>query len=308
MRPLAVYLMRGRVQAIFVTALCAVLSLLLPPLSYLSGAGIGLVTLRKGAREGLLVMLGAGLSLAVLAFVALGNPAPGIAYVIVIGLPIGILGLILRSSESLALTLISAAFMGVLMVVGVHLFTTDTAAWWREILDVVVRPALEQAGAFNDPQQIDLLLTELSQVLTGVLAAAMMLSLVISLLIGRWWQGMLYNPGGFRQEFHGLHISRALALPTLVVLAIAFLGKGEIGQVATEFLMVLLVLYMIQGLALAHRMAARFSAHIAWLIALYGLLLVALPQVGMALAAAGFAETWLNLRTPLNTAGDKKQD
>jgi hypothetical protein len=308
MRVLAAYLMRGRIQAMFVTATCAVLSLLLPPLSYLSGAGIGLVTLHRGSREGLLVMLGAGLALGLLAFAALGNPSSGIAYVLVIGLPIWLLGWILRFTQSLALTLIAAAFTGVLVVVGVHLFTADTAVWWREILDVVVKPALEQAGAFNDAQQINALLDELSQVLTGLLAAAMMLSLVISLLIARWWQGMLYNPGGFRQEFHGLHISRALALPALAVLAITLLNKGETGQIATECLMVILVIYMIQGLALAHHLAARYGAHIAWLIALYGLLLVALPQVGTALAAAGFAETWLNFRKPLNAASNKKHD
>ncbi|MEO5703205.1 MAG: DUF2232 domain-containing protein [Gammaproteobacteria bacterium] len=308
MQAFAAYLMRGRFQAILVAALCAVLSLLLPPLSYLSGAAVGLVTLRKGPREGLLVMLGTGLVVSVLAFAALGNPSPGIAYLIVIGLPIWILGLVLRSTASLAFALVGATLMGALMVAGVHLFTADTWAWWRGILDVVVKPALEQSGTLTDAQQIDLLLAELSQILTGLLAAATVLSLVISLLIGRWWQGMLYNPGGFRQEFHGLHISRMLALPTLVVLAVALLSKGKIDQIATEFLVVLLVLYMIQGLALAHRMAARFDAHVAWLIALYGLLLVALPKVGLILAAAGFADTWLNFRTPLNAAGDKKQD
>lgn len=307
MRALAAFLMRGRLQAIFVTATCAVLSLLLPPLSYLSGAAVGLVTLRRGSREGLVVMLGAGLALGLLAFATLGNASPGLAYVIVVGLPVWILGVILRATASLALTLVAATFMGGLIVVGVHLFTTDTATWWREILDVVVKPALEQAQAF-DTQQINLLLAELSRVLTGLLAAAVVLSLTISLLIARWWQGILYNPGGFRQEFHGLHISRKLAVPTVIVLGVALLGKGDPGQIATEFLAVLLVLYMIQGLALAHRMADRFSAHVAWLVALYVLLLLALPQVGVVLAAAGFTETWLNFRGPMNAAGDKKQD
>ena len=308
MRALAAYLMRGRIQAIFVTATCAVLALLLPPLSYLSGAGVALVTLRLGSREGVLVMLGAGLALGLLAFAALGNPSPGIAYVLVIGLPLGLLGWILRSTQSLALTLSAAAGMGMLTVVGVHIFTSDTASWWLEILNAVVRPALEQAGARNDAQQITELLIELSQVLTGLLAAAMMLSLVISLLIGRWWQGMLYNPGGFRQEFHGLHISRVLTLPLLGVLAVSVLDKGLAGQIAAELLVVLLVLYMIQGLALAHRMAARFHAHVAWLIALYALLFVALPKVAIVLAAAGFAATWLNFQVPLKALDDKKQD
>lgn len=308
MRALAAYLMRGRLHTIGIVAACAVGSLLLPPLSYLSSAGIGLVTLRKGYREGLLATLGAGFAVSLLAFVALGNPAPGLAFVVVIGLPVWLLGLILRSTASLALTLIAVTLMGALTIAAMHLFMADTAAWWRELLDVVVKPALKQSGALGDVQKINQLLAELAKVLTGLLAAAMVLSLIISLFIARWWQAMLYNPGGFRQEFHGLHLSRWLALPTVIVLAGALLGEGEIARIATELLVVLLVLYTVQGLALAHRTVARRGAHLAWLIALYVLLLAAPPQVGMLLAAAGFAETWLNFRAPLPATRDKKQE
>lgn len=308
MRALAAYLMRGRLHAILAVAAFAMGSLLLPPLSYLSSAGIGLVTLRKGSLQGLFIILGAGFVIGLLAFATLGNPAPGLAFAIVIGLPIWLLGLILRSTASLALALISATAMGALAIAAMHLFTVDTAASWREILDVAVKPALEQSGALGDAQKIDLLLAELAQVLTGLLAATMVISLIISLLIARWWQAMLYNPGGFRQEFHGLRLSRLLALPTLAVLAAALLGEGEFAQIATEMLAVLLVLYSVQGLALAHRTVARRGAHLAWLIALYVLLLAALPQVGLLLAAAGFAETWLNFRAPLNSTRDKKQE
>ena len=50
--------MRGRFQAITVSAVCAALCLLLPPLSYISGAVIGLVTLRNGLLEGAYVIAG----------------------------------------------------------------------------------------------------------------------------------------------------------------------------------------------------------------------------------------------------------
>ena len=51
-------------QAMLVAAVAALLSLLLPPLNYISSAVVGLVTLRRGWREGLIIIAGAGVATA----------------------------------------------------------------------------------------------------------------------------------------------------------------------------------------------------------------------------------------------------
>ncbi|MEW6353847.1 MAG: hypothetical protein AB1469_06080 [Pseudomonadota bacterium] len=292
MRALAAFIMRGRSQAVLVVAISAALSLFLPPLSYISGAGAALITLRHGAREGLFVTFAAALILGLVGAVTLGNPSPGLAFLAAVGLPLWLLGWVLRATVSLPLTLSVAALLGVMLILGLHVLVPDLTVWWRGLLDIVLKPALEQSGVTDAAQWLD----ELARAMTALLASAMLLSWMLSLFIARWWQALLYNPGGFRREFHGLHLNRALAVPTLILLALALFVKGEIGVLAAEILAVMLVLYMMQGLALAHRTVAKRGAHVGWLVALYGLLTLALPQVGAVLAAMGFADTWLSAR------------
>lgn len=305
MRLLASYLMRGRYQAALAVAACAALSLLLPPLAYLSGAGVGLVTLRHGAREGLLVTLIAAFALGLIAFISLGNPSPGLAFVLVVWLPVGLLAWVLRATHSLACMLMAAGLLGVALVVGMHLFIADPATWWHETLEITVRPALEQSGLMTDAKQMQRWLDEAGRIMTGLMAATMVLSLVFSLFIARWWQALLYNAGGFGREFRALRFNRGMALPALIALAFTLLGEGNSAQIAGELLTVALVLYTLQGLALAHWWVAKVGAHLAWLVALYGLIL-ALPQASMLLALAGLASTWWNF--PLGVADNKKQD
>ena len=294
MRMLASYIMRGRIQAILSIAVCAALSFVLPPLSYLSAAGVGLVTLRRGSQEGLTVSLGVAVVLALLAWIVLAEPVAGFTFALVMGLPLWVLGSTLRSKTSLALTLGVAALMGILLIIVVHAVTTDTTAWWRETLTLVLKPALLESGMLGDSSQIDVRLAQVAKIFTGLLAASLVLGLMLSLFIARWWQAMLYNPGGFQQEFRGLRLSAKFALPTLLLIALVLLTPDEIGRFASEVLVVVVVVYMIQGLAFVHRVVAARKAHYVWLVALYGLLLLALPQMGVMLAAAGFTDSWLH--------------
>lgn len=307
MRVLASYIMRGRYQAILVIAISAALSILLPPFSYLSGAGVGLVTLRHGPQEGMFVSLGAALGLGIFAHLLLGNPFPGLAFALLVGLPMWGLAWTLRSTASLALTVTAAALLGVLLIISLHLLVPSPAAQWRAILDTL-KPALTQSGMFSDAQLTKAGLDQLAQGMTLLLASATVLSLTISLFIARWWQAILYNPGGFRAEFHELRLMRSWAAPTLAVLAVAVLANGAAKQIALELLVVMLIPYMIQGVALVHRVMAKLGAHVAWLVAMYGLLLVALPQMAMVLMTVGFADTWFNLQSYFSRATDNKRD
>jgi hypothetical protein len=121
-------------------------------------------------------------------------------------------------------------------------------------------------------------------------------SAVLGLLLARWWQSMLFNPGGFRAEFHALQLGKPLALGALVLALVSLLLADGIGALARDLVMVVLLLYMLQGLAIAHALVAARGASVWWLVAIYGLLAIALPQVIMVLAVAGLMDTWMNLR------------
>ena len=79
MKGLAAFVMAGRGQAVLAVVAFSLLSVVIPPASYLAGGAVGLVTLRRGWLEGLVVTAGATLLAGALGWVALGSPLPVLA-------------------------------------------------------------------------------------------------------------------------------------------------------------------------------------------------------------------------------------
>lgn len=290
MKSLAGYLMRGPAQAILVTSVFAVLSLLLPPLSYVSGAAVALVTLRLGPWRGLWVSGGATLGVALLSLALVRNPLPGPAYLMAMWIPLWVLAVSLRRTVSLERTLILAALFGAALIVAFHAGVENPVAFWQKAFEDLMREAGQKPEAVAGMQDAYALMT-------GAMGAGVTLSLLVSLFLARWWQAQLYHPGGFQREFHSLRFNRVLSLATLVTAAFALLGSGDTAAVAGDLLMVYMVLHLLHGLAVAHHLVKRGGAHPAWLFALYGLLLVALPPTAITIAAVGFADSWFDFRT-----------
>jgi len=295
MKALASFILRGQSQAMLAVVGFAVLSLALPPFSILSGAAVVLVTLRHGMQAGVVLMAGATLAVGLLSVFSLGNPAPALMFLTALWLPLWILGSLLRASRSLSLTLMVAGGLGLLGVLLMYLLLDDVAGWWHGILLQIFNPVMDEAG-LADRDVILAALESVSQVMTGMMAAGMVLNAIICLFLARGWQAQLFNPGGFRQEFQQLRMGRSLSGVTVVLVLLYVLQMGTISSMATDMLIVLLGLYMLQGLALAHAVVAMKQLHIAWLIGLYVLAFVVLPQLMLAVAAVGLLDTWVDLR------------
>jgi len=136
---LASFAMRGRSQAALVAAASAVLSFILPLLGLISSSAVALVTLRKGAGEGLIVGSFAGFGGGLLTFAVLGSPLPAAGFVLILWLPIWVLSVVLHRTRSLALTIQSAAVSGVVILVGIRLLAADPTAYWMELLEPLRR-------------------------------------------------------------------------------------------------------------------------------------------------------------------------
>jgi hypothetical protein len=303
MRALAEFVMSGRMQAMMVAASFALIGLLLPPVGYLSGAAIGVVTLRKGPHEGLIVALGAVLASGLLVLFLVGHAAPALGFAFGLWLPVWLLAMVWRTTVSLPMTLQAAAGVGAALVLLFHVLLPEPAVWWRGVLEGI-RPAMEQAGMLANGPEVDAALDAVARLMTGMVAAALVLSLTVSLLIARWWQAMLYNPGGFRSEFHTLRLDKRFAVVLAVVLALAIAVPGPLGAIATDLAMIGVMVFLFQGLALAHGLAAAVNAHTAWLVVLYVVLAFAPPQAVVIIAATGFADTWVDFRGKLARPSD----
>jgi len=292
MRSLAGFAMRGRSQAALVAAGSAVLSLVLPLVAVISSAVVALVTLRQGAREGLLVAGIAGLGSGVLAWLALGTPWPGLGFLAVLWAPLWALALVLRVTRNLALTAQGAALIGLLILLSLHLAAEDPAAYWVGILEPL-RASLVEGGVIAEAAS-QALIEGLSRWMTGAFAASLYVQFLLGLLLGRWWQAVLYNPGGFGAEFRGLRLS-----PVLGYAALALVGLRLWRPEATwgfELLVLILPLLLLQGLAVVHGIRHSLGAGVGWLAALYALLVVAMPYAEVLVSGLGLADLWLDVR------------
>jgi len=280
-------------SAMAVASSLALLSILMPPISIVSSAAVALVTLRRGAIEGLWVLISASVASAALGIVVLGDYQFALAYALILWLPVWLLSIALREGKHLSLAIEIAAVLGVFAVLGFYLFVPSPLAYWQEILALMIEPMRQ---AQDIPlEQIEATIKTVSKYMTGILAAGSVTGLLLGLLLARWWQSKLYNPGGFKAEYLSLHMSQRFTLATLLVFLIAFLASGSIAEVASNVAVILFMLYSFIGMAVAHSLIAGMQAKRFLLPAFYMLVFV-VPQVVIPVAIIGLTDTWLNLR------------
>lgn len=298
MRALAGYIMRGPWQALLVTAAFALISLvpILGVLGVLSGAAVALVTLRHGAKQGMMVLAGAALISSLFMFLTLETMALAVLFIFFLWLPLWGLALLLRRTVSWSITLDAAAALGVLAVVVVYIATGgDPAQWWQKVLRLVIDAMAKQGGG----AELDVLRDQITAIagwMTGMLAGALVLGLIASMMLARWWQALLYNPGGFRQEFIALRQSRIASMTVLALLLLSMLKIGVLSQLAGDLMVVAVVVYSVAGLALVHALVEMTGKHRGWLIALYVVMFIVPPHAMAALAGLGFADSWMDFR------------
>lgn len=291
--------MRGRGQAILAAVGSAALMWILPPLNVLLGGIIALVTLRQGLGEGLLLIAATFLISASLAALGASDSHVVMAFMTMLAVatwPVWLLAIVLRRSISLAITVTVAAAIGALVVVGLHVALDDPVAWWKQIFTVAAEQTVTSTGVPVDMESLTSVVDIAARWMTGTLAAALAVGSLIGLFLGRWWQAMLYNPGGFRQEFQGLRLGNALAIAVGGVMLGAWWLEGTGGQVASDLLWVAGAIYMLPGLGVIHTLLAGTSHPVGGLVVLY-ILLAIVPHVAVLVALVGWVDTWIDVRS-----------
>lgn len=295
------FLVRGRAQAIAICAICAIL----PFVSFLSGAIVGLVTLRHGARDGAMVAAGAAALVGAVTLLSAGSAATIVLFLAVSWGLVLLLAEVLRSTRSQGMTLTVAGLLGALAVLAVHLFLPDQARSWRELFDRHFLGPLQESDVLTNPaaiENIGAVFDMLAPVMTGLMVAGILLGLIPTVLLARWWHAQLDNPGGFSQEFRELRLGRTVAKVVIVVALVALFARGTVGHIGFELLWIGVALYLFQGLAVGHALVAKFGASAGWLVALYALLFL-MPQLAIVLLATiGFTDEWVDVRRRYGSA------
>lgn len=288
---LASFILKGQSQAALVAAAMAILGLVFPPAAWISAAVIVLVTLVNGPKNGLITTAFSVVGAALFAYLIFSVPQVAAVFVLVVWLPAWLVASVLRQTVSLAYSLQALTAMSMLAVLMVYTVVPDFGELWREPLDQMIQELVKQSDEFS--------LAELKQIedwvidfLPGLFASSIMFGTMLSLLLGRWWQAVFYNPGGFAKEFQSLDLGKVSAL---VAIALMLLAIAVDNIIVTALLTVVLVLYSMQALSLLHAVINLRQMNTAWLVLGY-LVMFFIPQLLLLLIMAGVVDPWLRIR------------
>jgi hypothetical protein len=200
-----------------------------------------------------------------------------------------VLALVLRSTVSLPLTVLTSvavgAASGLALIVFAGQFLDQIVVFFAQFL-----ANLEQQLAANSNDAVVLARPTATQV-AGILGTANAVTSVLCLLLARWWQAALFNPGGFGEEFRDLFLPpAATALLLIVALALAAMGVQY-----RAWSMICLVPLSFAGLALIHARAAWRGQGRGLLTGFYVVWLIIDP-VKLLVVLAAIADSWFNFR------------
>jgi hypothetical protein len=279
MRALAEFIMRGRTQAILVVAGGA----LLPMLFWLSAAAGSLVLLRRGLSDALGILVWA--LLPAIGWWWFGEPR---TLLVVVGALA--LALVLRTSVSWVKVLLASVLVGVVfgLVLG-SLFAEPiqaVAAELHKLMPQFMGSGWEQLSADEQAQVLGLVVP----VLTGLMASLLQIVTVLCLVLGRYWQASLYNPGGFGEEFRALRLPLWMAA---LLVAGMLLGPSLGLPMLAPLCSVPLVF---AGVALVHGLVAAKRLARFWLVGLYVTLVLFMQLVYPLLMVLAIVDSLFDFR------------
>ncbi|MBP6683722.1 MAG: hypothetical protein KA159_10440 [Halioglobus sp.] len=276
MKGLAAFAMRGRFQALLV-AVASAGSLMF---CWISAAVVALVLLRKGPGAGAWLLAWALLPSGAVLY-AYGDSGP-----LSLLLGTALMAAVLRSTVSLPLALLVCVPVGVLTGVGLTAFG---GAYLDQIVQAFgqIMAAMEQQLS-EGGEAVVLARPDAAQV-AGMLGAGTATGSALCLLLARYWQAALYNPGGFGQEFRALYYPPAVAL----VLALGAVGLASAGY--GYWSVIAVVPLALAGLALVHARAAWRGQGRGWLAGFYVAWFLFHP-VKLLVVFAAIADSWFRFR------------
>ena len=261
MRGLAEFIMRGRWQALGVAVLGSG-SLLF---GWISAAAIALVTLRRGTAAGSWLVLWALLPAVVITAMT-GDTGSIMLLVGAFGLAV-----VLRETVNLSAAVMAsvplAVLSGMALIVLNGPFLEELINTFNQAL-AQLEQDLEQEGS----QQLAFNSLSVSQV-AALLATGNAVIAVLSLMLGRYWQALLYNPAGFGSEFRALKVPQGAVL----VMASTALVLWWLGPEWRVWSAVAVLPLTVAGFALVHAYAARTDKGLGWLTLMYVLWIVLDP-------------------------------
>ncbi len=285
---IARHALKSPVHAITVVGLLAVLSLILPFVSLLSGAIVSLLILTQGFRSGVRVVGLSVLLLSIMTYASVGTPLVGLMIGLVQWLPMIVLAEVLRRTQSFSLVIIVGMVLGSIAVVLQFYLWPELEQFWRSMIEEMFNQS--EHGAKYEAMQPAI--EQIVHWIALLFVAAMVTTYISTLMIGRWFQAKLVESDGYKKEFYDIKLGKKSAIISSLVIA------ASVGLELDWLIAVAIVLvsgFLFQGLAVVHSRINQ-TAKKGLLNGLFYLLLFVFPHAVVLTAGVGIIDNWLNFR------------
>jgi hypothetical protein len=268
--------MGSRRNAIIAILLASVI----PFLSFISNAVVALVILRHGITEGLKVLAWAVLPGCVLAY------ASGDWRMLAAVLSVATLSTVLHLSKEWQKVLLAAILVGAALNMVMPWLMFDS-------LQLLLQELLKVEGVDFQGISPDKIATSLSD----LLGTSILMEAVVCLLLARWWQAQLYNPGGFQAEFHQLKAPWFISGAALVVW---ILSAQQAPGTYLSWSILVGIPVVLSGIALLHNLFKVKNINGRWLVTCYLVAFILWSLIYPLLILVVLADAFMDFRSRLN--------
>ena len=294
------FILQNRLQAMGLAFVMA----FIPIISGISILIAALVTLRKGVYEGALVAIAATLPCWI-GFFAMPSISPAEAAAMA---PLGV-GLItagnfltwmfagiLRRYHNWSSILELSIVLGILSVIIAHIIYPDIQNQWATQLNSYLSKTVSAISGDDNSSSVNevpaQLIASIKAYATGLFAVSVLFNALLQLALARWWQAIIFNPGGLRVELRQIRLNYAVGMLFVAACMLAYFSNAIVLDVMPVFF----ALFAIAGLSLAHGLAALTKMAWLWLVFVYVGIVVAFQPSVVILAMAAFLDIWMDFR------------
>lgn len=268
---------------------CSLLPLIGVPFGFLATIIVGFVTLCRGPRSGLFVLVWVALpALALLYLHRMSMLDTLLADCVLVWL----LAYVLRRLGSWRWVFEIATLLGVLLIIGVHIAFPDVQSWWTKNLTKYLADLHSITSWRLTATQTDDLVKGFAPIASGAVVLVGLFWTWLMLMMARWWQTSIYFPGRLLDEFIGVRNRMMMGVAVLL----GIVGYVLKQSIVMDIFPVLLFPMMMGGLSFLHYVAAIKKGFVILVVIVY-LGILFLPFVVVALLALiGFLDIWINFR------------
>lgn len=296
------FVLQSRVQAMAVAFLIA----FIPLIGSISILIAALVTLRKGTVEGLYVLIASTAPYIISYYVAAPPPEEVSMLFWVLGILIisnvltWILAVVLRQFSNWSITLEVSALLGIVTIAIVHLVYPDIQSWWVSQLTPYFAKTADSLNKLNMDADNPVMSKELQaqtvavlkSYATGFLMVSVLFNALIQLVVARWWQAIMYNPGGLRKELYQIRLSHVSGVVFVAVFLLSLLGN----ELTLDILPVLVATFCVAGLSLIHNLLSLSKVGWVWLIVIYVGIVYLFPLSIIVVSIIALLDTGIDFR------------